>query len=85
MIARDFFAVFGAGLGLAVVAGPALAADDIEAKVQMCVAWRTSRTTPTRARSYRSAKSSWAIRFYLTPIDRPKRLDQYPFIRNGGQ
>ena len=36
MITRHFFAIFGAGLGLAVVAGPALAADDIEAKAQTC-------------------------------------------------
>ncbi|MGB6272125.1 MAG: c-type cytochrome [Pseudolabrys sp.] len=47
MITRHFFAIFGAGLGLAVVAGPALAADDIEAKVQMCAACHGQNGVPT--------------------------------------
>src|SRR5215475_3850198 len=47
MITRQFFAIFGAGLGLAVVAGSALAADDIEAKVQMCVACHGQNGVPT--------------------------------------
>jgi cytochrome c553 len=47
MNTRDFFAIFGAGLGLAVVAGPALAADDIEAKVQVCVACHGQNGVPT--------------------------------------
>src|SRR5207342_372589 len=47
MTTRHFFAIFGAGLGLAVVAGPALAADDIEAKVQMCVACHGQNGVPT--------------------------------------
>jgi cytochrome c553 len=35
---RLFPALFGAGIGLAVVASPAPAADDIEAKAQLCAA-----------------------------------------------
>ncbi len=38
MITRHFFPIAGAGLVLTVMAGLAFAADDIEAKVQMCVA-----------------------------------------------
>jgi cytochrome c553 len=38
MVTRHFFAIVGTGLGLALAMGPARAADDIEAKVQMCVA-----------------------------------------------
>jgi cytochrome c553 len=38
MVRRHFFAIFGAGLGLVAVAAPTLAAEDIEAKVQACVA-----------------------------------------------
>ena len=47
MVRRHFFAIFGAGLGLAVVAGPVFAADDIEAKVQMCVACHGQNGVPT--------------------------------------
>jgi cytochrome c553 len=38
MFTRLFLAIFGAGIGFAVVAAPAYAADDIEAKVQTCAA-----------------------------------------------
>lgn len=47
MVTRHFFAIFGTGLGLAMVAEPALAADDIEAKVQMCVACHGQNGVPT--------------------------------------
>ena len=36
MFARLFLTIFGVGIGFAVVAAPAYAADDIEAKVQAC-------------------------------------------------
>ena len=38
MFTRLVSTIFGAGIGLAVVTAPAYAADDIEAKVQMCAA-----------------------------------------------
>jgi cytochrome c553 len=38
MVMRHFFAIFGTGLGLAALVGPALAADDFEAKAQTCAA-----------------------------------------------
>jgi len=47
MVTRHFFAIFGAGLGLAVLAGPARAADEIEVKVQMCVACHGQNGVPT--------------------------------------
>jgi len=47
MVTRHFFAIFGAGMGLAVVAGPVFAADDIEAKVQICVACHGQNGVPT--------------------------------------
>jgi cytochrome c553 len=47
MVTRHFFAIFGTGLGLAMVAEPALAADDIQAKVQMCVACHGQNGVPT--------------------------------------
>ena len=47
MLARHFFAIVGATLGFAVAAGPGLAADDIEAKAQMCVACHGQNGVPT--------------------------------------
>ena len=38
MVTRLFSTFFGAGLGLAIVAAPVQAADDIEAKAQTCAA-----------------------------------------------
>ncbi len=38
MLIRLFSTIFGAGIGFAIAAVPAYAADDIEAKVQMCAA-----------------------------------------------
>ena len=47
MVTRHFFAIAGAGLGLALTAGPACAADDIEAKAQMCVTCHGQNGVPT--------------------------------------
>ena len=44
---RLFPALFGAGIGLAVVASPAPAADDIEAKAQLCAACHGQNGVPT--------------------------------------
>jgi cytochrome c553 len=41
------FAIIAGGIGLAVVAGPACAADDIEAKVQLCAACHGQNGVPT--------------------------------------
>ena len=47
MVKCLFSAIAGAGLGFAVAAGPACAADDIEAKAQMCVACHGENGVPT--------------------------------------
>jgi cytochrome c553 len=44
---RLFPTLFGAGIGLAVVASPAPAADDIEAKAQLCAACHGQNGVPT--------------------------------------
>jgi cytochrome c553 len=44
---RLFPALFGAGIGLAAVASPAPAADDIEAKAQLCAACHGQNGVPT--------------------------------------
>jgi cytochrome c553 len=46
MFTRVFSVVFGAGLGLVVAAPPAHAADEIEAKAQLCAACHGDKGTP---------------------------------------
>ncbi len=47
MLIRLFSAIFGVGVGLAVAAAPAFAADDIEAKAQLCAACHGQNGVPT--------------------------------------
>jgi cytochrome c553 len=51
MLKRFFSAVFGAGVSFAVTAVPALAADDIAAKVQLCAACHGQDGVPTDAKA----------------------------------
>jgi cytochrome c553 len=47
MFTRLFSTIFGAGVGFAVAAVPAYAADDIEAKAQVCAACHGQNGVPT--------------------------------------
>jgi cytochrome c553 len=47
MLTRLFTTILGAGIGLAAVAAPARAADDIEAKAQLCAACHGQNGVPT--------------------------------------
>ena len=46
MLKRLFLTIFGAGVGFAVTAVPAQAADDIEVKVQVCAACQGQNGVP---------------------------------------